>query len=184
MMNAPLPGTWWVRDGVFLAGGFPGDADVPTAIAKLRCLLNAGVRCFISLQQPGEMDWYAPATPYVKIVKTLAEEMGVNVVCHNFPIVDMDVPDEPLMRDILDAIKAAVQEEQCVYVHCWGGHGRTGTVVGCWLREHGFSGEEALRRIRRLRRHDPHLMEWDSPQTKAQRDMILTWNASDKSVEQ
>jgi len=26
-----------------------------------------------------------------------------------------------------------------VYVHCWAGVGRTGTVVGCLLREQGFS---------------------------------------------
>ncbi|MFZ5949388.1 MAG: fused DSP-PTPase phosphatase/NAD kinase-like protein [Candidatus Rifleibacteriota bacterium] len=24
-----------------------------------------------------------------------------------------------------------------VYVHCWGGLGRTGVVVGCWSRRHG-----------------------------------------------
>ena len=31
-----------------------------------------------------------------------------------------------------------------VYVHCWGGIGRTGTVVGCWLVRHGMTGDEAL----------------------------------------
>ncbi|WP_460503463.1 protein-tyrosine phosphatase family protein, partial [Hymenobacter agri] len=33
-------------------------------------------------------------------------------------------------------------------VHCHGGIGRTGTVVGCYLRQHfGLSADEALARI-------------------------------------
>ena len=31
-----------------------------------------------------------------------------------------------------------------MYLHCWGGVGRTGTVVGCWLVRHGRTGDEAL----------------------------------------
>jgi len=26
-----------------------------------------------------------------------------------------------------------------VYVHCWAGRGRTGTVVGCYLKRHGIA---------------------------------------------
>jgi protein-tyrosine phosphatase len=43
------------------------------------------------------------------------------------------------MREILAAIAAA---EGIVYVHCDEGHGRTGTVAGCWLREQGYSADE------------------------------------------
>lgn len=31
-----------------------------------------------------------------------------------------------------------------VYLHCWGGIGRTGTIVGCWLARNGFPGKAAL----------------------------------------
>lgn len=36
--------------------------------------------------------------------------------------------------------KPALAAGQTVYVHCYGGIGRTGTVVGCWLVRHGLSG--------------------------------------------
>ena len=49
------------------------------------------------------------------------------------------------MASILDAIDAALDGGKTVYVHCWGGVGRTGTVVGCWLVRHGKTGDEALR---------------------------------------
>ncbi|MBA3406233.1 MAG: dual specificity protein phosphatase family protein [Gemmatimonadaceae bacterium] len=31
-----------------------------------------------------------------------------------------------------------------IYVHCWGGVGRTGTVVGCYIVRHGRTGDDAL----------------------------------------
>ena len=175
MTTAPLPHTWWVREGLLLAGGFPADYNKRDSIKELQRLLDVGVRCFVSLQQPNEMVPSRPFSHYPPLVEALARKMNIEVVCHNFPIVDMDVPDIALMTVILDTIDQCIREEQCVYVHCWGGHGRTGTVVGCWLRERGFSGEEALRQMQQMRRHDPYLVTWEAPQTDAQRNMILTW---------
>ena len=40
------------------------------------------------------------------------------------------------MLAVLDAIDIALCEGHGVYIHCWGGVGRTGTVVGCWLKRH------------------------------------------------
>jgi protein-tyrosine phosphatase len=48
----------------------------------------------------------------------------------------MEVPTEAEMIHILDTIDQALAEDRPVYVYCWGGHGRTGTVVGCYLRRH------------------------------------------------
>ena len=39
---------------------------------------------------------------------------------------------------MLDAIDDQLENGGNVYVHCWGGKGRTGTVVGCWLIRHGY----------------------------------------------
>jgi protein tyrosine/serine phosphatase len=64
-----------------------------------------------------------------------------------------------------------------VYVHCWGGSGRTGTVVGCWLRRHGLAEpEEVLGVLQELRgsgdRDGGHK---DTPQTPDQRWMVESW---------
>ena len=42
---------------------------------------------------------------------------------------------------------AALDDGRTVYLHCWGGVGRTGTVVGCWLVRHGRTGDEALQQL-------------------------------------
>ncbi|NLV42730.1 MAG: hypothetical protein GXY15_16080 [Candidatus Hydrogenedentes bacterium] len=109
------------------------------------------------------------------MAEQLAREAGIELERVNFPIVDLGVPTKELMAAILEKIRQARSAGRCVYVHCWGGHGRTATVVGCWLREQGLTGEEALNHIADLRRHDPYLASQRSPQTLAQRKMVLEW---------
>ena len=79
----------------------------------------------------------------------------------------------PHMSRILDDIDAALEEDRTVYVHCWGGRGRTGTVVGCWLVRHGLDGGDALEQIARLRRDLGHGSP--SPETAAQCAMVTGW---------
>ena len=42
---------------------------------------------------------------------------------------------------------AELQTGRKIYLHCWGGIGRTGTTVGCYLVRSGKTGEEALRQL-------------------------------------
>jgi protein-tyrosine phosphatase len=95
------------------------------------------------------------------------------------PIRDLSVPTPQAMRVILDEMDRSISVDTPVYIHCWGGRGRTGTVVGCYLVRHGLTGMEALKRIRELRGNEPtgHL---PSPQTREQEEMVLSWGKSDK----
>ena len=78
------------------------------------------------------------------------------------------------MRMILDRIDAALDAGETVYVHCFGGIGRTGSVVGCWLVRHGLSGKAALEQIARWRKGTPD--GWKvSPETRAQRAFVRGW---------
>jgi len=61
-------------------------------------------------------------------------------------------------------------------VHCWGGSGRTGTVVGCWLLEVGLATHaNVLETVQRLRIGDLDGGHKPSPQTREQADFILNW---------
>ena len=58
-----------------------------------------------------------------------------------------------------------------VYVHCWGGIGRTGTVIGCLLADDGLPADAALEQIaqwRSITRKAHHA----APQTEQQRDAV------------
>ena len=79
------------------------------------------------------------------------------------------------MQTILDVIDTALGRGQPTYVHCWGGKGRTGTVIGCYIARHGLAvGGGALKRIVFLRRSE-ETKEIDSPETEPQRVMVRQW---------
>jgi len=61
-----------------------------------------------------------------------------------------------------------------------GGHGRTATVVGCWLVRHGKTGKEALQCIRQLREQEAALASEPAPQTAKQIAMIRNWSEIDR----
>ncbi len=52
--------------------------------------------------------------------------------------------EESLIRDAVEAVVSELRHGEGVIVHCVGGIGRTGTVIGCVLRELGYSADEAI----------------------------------------
>jgi hypothetical protein len=61
-------------------------------------------------------------------------------------------------------------------VHCWGGIGRTGTIVGCWLVEREqLAAPDALARIGALRALTLHCRV-TSPETGDQCEFVNAWD--------
>lgn len=170
-MKPPLPNSYWVRPGRFAAGEYPGDLDPCQAAAKLKMLLRAGINHFIDLTGTGEL------RPYRDIAEREARAQGVRVGYERFPIADVEVPrSREWMARILDAIDAALDDGRTVYVHCWGGVGRTGTVVGCWLVRHGESGKSALEQIDEWWRGVEKVRRIPtSPETCEQAEYVRNW---------
>ena len=162
------PDCYWVQEGQLLAGEYPGHRDEAAALQKLGDLLDAGIRTFVDLTQAGEL------TSYEGWLKDEASRRGLTVRYSRFPIVDLDVPTVPRMREILTEITRALDEAAPVYVHCWGGIGRTGTVIGCWLVERGHTGSRALQQLDAMRKH-PIKKRSPSPEMPEQIEFVRTW---------
>jgi protein-tyrosine phosphatase len=79
-----------------------------------------------------------------------------------------------MMKQILDEIDAQLAAGRPVYVHCWGGKGRTGTVIGCYLiRHHLATRDTVFDRIAWLRRDiRPYQI---SPETEEQYEFVRSW---------
>ncbi len=142
-------GVYWVSPGRLLAGPYP--------YIMLDRVLSMGVTHFVNLTQPRELMPYEGVLP-------------AHVSHERRPIPDLGVPSPDQMRATLDAIDSAMNAGKTVYVHCWGGIGRTGTVIGCWLVRHGLSGPAALEELARLRAGNT-----DSPETDEQHDFVRDW---------
>lgn len=136
---------WWVRPGTVLAGEYPGSPDPVLAKAKIDVLVDAGVRTFVDLTTPDDA-----LEPYRHLLDGVAAERGVDVIHEPFPIPDLGVVEDHRYDEVVATIESACSQG-AVYVHCWGGVGRTGTVVGCLLVDEGLGYDDVIARISALR---------------------------------
>ncbi|KKM08615.1 hypothetical protein SY88_23015 [Clostridiales bacterium PH28_bin88] len=143
---------------------------------KLSGLVACGIGRVITLMEEDERDWLGkPFIPYGSRLHALAAAAGRPIEVVRHPIRDGGVPTPERMRIILDDIKASHARGTPVYVHCWGGKGRTGTVVGCFLMRCGMAeSESVLDMIDRMRREDPKRYD-PSPENDRQREMVTFW---------
>jgi len=174
-MPVPIENSYWVIQGKLLAGEYPGAHSAREAKERLARLVSIGVSAFIDLTYPGEFG----IKPYELLLPESEGDAGLGLDYRRFSVGDMRVPTPEGMIRILDAIDDALDAGRTVYVHCYGGLGRTGTIVGCFLVRHGTGGREALSEIRRLRQDTPQSY-LDSPQTPEQAEMILGWGDLDR----
>lgn len=140
------------------------------ARSKIRRLLRAGITCFLDLTYPGE----SGLLPYASLMEDEAARLGIPTSYNRLPVQDMGTPSAEEMARILSLISKTLANKQRIYLHCWGGRGRTGTVVGCYLVQQGLSGEQALEQIRQMRQVTEK-SALPSPETAAQRAMVLLW---------
>ena len=165
-----LPDSFWVLSKRVLAGEHPAGSDRGLTRSRLAALLERGIRTFIDLTKPDERE------PYDELLIEEASARDLRVAYHRVEIRDHDVPTLERMTTILGLIDEALERDAPVYVHCWAGIGRTGTVVGCWLTARGRSADQALQEIARLRRRTVYY-DVRSPETDDQVAFVRAWPA-------
>jgi Cyclin-dependent kinase inhibitor 3 (CDKN3) len=157
---------WWVEPGRLLAGAYPSSNDAAHAQRKLDLLVGAGVDSIVDLTTPHD-----PLRPYETALKPTADKAGRALRHFSYPIPDMGVVDDAGYDAILAVIRDELDARRTVYVHCWGGKGRTTTVIGCLLADTGLIYQAVIARIAALR---AGTRKADSlcPETSVQRDVI------------
>ncbi len=135
----PFRLAYWVDPPWLMAGCYPGHGDRRIAERQLGALLDCGIRCFLSLM---EEDVRGLFSPYEPALEKLAEKRSVAVESLRFEIEDHSVPSCAQMREIERAIANSIAAKRPVYIHCWGGRGRTGIVAGVYLVRHGLATPE------------------------------------------
>ena len=146
------------------------DVDDQGTRNRIVALLYSSIRTFVDLTEEHET-----APGYQGLLRALAERNGADTIYIRVPIQDLSTPSARTIKCILDVIDRSMTEAQPVYVHCWAGRGRTGTVVGCYLKRHGLANDEdVIDLIAKLRRSMPNGSE-SSPQTAEQIRMVKMW---------
>jgi protein-tyrosine phosphatase len=168
--KVPFQRSYWVAAAKLLAGVYPGAPTADEAMLKLDALYDVGIRHVVSLMAESETNWQGePFRPYEQ------EFAARGITCVRLPLADGGVPAVDEMTRVLNAIDEALTEGTRTYVHCWGGKGRTGTVVGCWLVRHRVAPtDEAVALIQVLQADCDGTLS-PSPETTAQRNFVGEW---------
>lgn len=176
-IEVPLERCYWVVENQLLAGAYPGNPDPVGHKKRISGLWQAGMRTFINLVEEDETNHAGQAfTRYDDTLRKLAKESNDRVSHLRFPIPDQKNTSSDRMRSILDAIDLSLQSKRPVYVHCFGGMGRTGTVICCWLLRHGLASKDnVLNLLKTLRKADLQRADWPVPENDLQAQFILNW---------
>ncbi len=167
----PHGNCYWVVPGQVMAGEYPCTTNDAKSREKLAAILGVGIRQFIDLTEATE-----PLADYKDLLQSVAARAKTHARHDRFSIRDVSIPTSEHMRSILDAITGAASSGRTVYVHCWGGIGRIGTVVGCLLIESGFTPEESIALIaQKWTVMDKRHVRPQSPETAEQFSFIRTW---------
>ena len=176
----PVPESYWVLTDRFLAGQYPGGLGVTNPEDTLRLFFDAGINTFVNLTEEHEGSNWGGLPAYDRFLDYMVWQNeprygDLRPARHyRFPIRDGGTTEVDQMRLTLDTIDEELRQDRRVYVHCLGGHGRTGTTVGCWLLRHGHASvDDVLELVQAL--HDVMPRSWPSPENQRQWDFVLAW---------
>lgn len=169
----PLNQSYQVTEHLW-AGEYPGDKDGKCAKDKLNRMTQFGVRCFFDLTEEGEL------IPYENWLPT-------DVSYIRFPIRDVSVPQS--IEDVRKLVQTILQKADGthgeVYVHCWGGVGRTGTIIACLIAEEMENPtlDNVMGELRKRFAMMPKSAHRQTPETKEQEHFVQQYieNMSNQS---
>lgn len=130
MACSPPPNFSWVEPKK-LAG-----LALPRMTAHYQYLLDNGIQHLVCLceKKPPNYD----TVPGVKL--------------HHIKIIDFTPPTPEQIQRFLSIVEESNAKGEGVAVHCMHGHGRTGTMLACYLvKTRQISGIDAISEVRRLR---------------------------------
>ena len=169
----PIRNSYKVMEGIY-AGEYPREYDDKKSINKIKQFKRFGITHFIDLTEEGEL------RPYDQMLASPMQHI-------RFPIQDVSVPANiESVKALIGQIHGILNESDRnkVYIHCWGGVGRTGTIVGCLLsHQHNYDYNETMGALKKAFSDCPKSAYRETPETKEQRDFIARYAAEMKQEE-
>lgn len=137
----------------FYAGEYPFAPNLDVGKVKISILEKLGVSNVIDLTEEDELIPYKNYLPSINY--------------YRFPIKDRHIPDSfESVQSLMEIIREALENSKVIYIHCWGGVGRTGTIVACWLVYNGIPSSKAIKNLNQLwsqcpkSKYRPHCPEY------------------------
>jgi len=167
----PTDASNWVLLGRVIAGSYPGDLKPEKANDKVKAILTSGITTFVCLQTETELKRFHP---YKNLVEEQKKLLGntTNIEFVNFQIPDTSVASDKAVKPFIESLIKRLVNNEILYIHCWGGHGRTGTIIALLLgRLYPITPDQALYLTNAF--HDMRVTQnASSPQTPDQFEQV------------
>ena len=131
---------------IFIFTPCPGtkEVDLTTSVKQLK---DAGAQAIVTLMYDAEMN------------KNEAEDLpqvcdAQGIKWFQLPILDDDAPNDDFataFRSHLDDVLAILRNQGTIAVHCKGGSGRTGLVIGLLMFELGYDKADIIKQVQKMR---------------------------------
>jgi hypothetical protein len=140
---------WWVEPGRLLAGEHPCNTlrnPFGRVTERLQRLADAGIVTTVDLAGS-----YGLGEDYEAKWLLLGKTLGREHRAVRRPIADLGIASGDAYLELCAEIDSEIEANRPVFVHCLWGIGRTGTVVGVWLRRRGHDFNATMDIISRAR---------------------------------
>mmetsp|Transcript_127462 Transcript_127462/g.354849 ORF Transcript_127462/g.354849 Transcript_127462/m.354849 type:complete len:229 (-) Transcript_127462:246-932(-) len=177
ILRGPTESSNWVIPGMLMCGSYPGALEDRRNDQFLKRILSKGVDTFVCLQDELDNDipedvWRSGMglRPYFSDAQKLTRK---ELKWVQLPIVDGHIAPDEVTAELVVLLAEDMRAGRIIYLHCLGGHGRTG-VICCIMLSYLYriTAVEAMKRIQAYHdcRMDPQGAK--SPQTVLQRDQV------------
>ena len=169
----PFERSYWIIPGKLLAGEYPASINTTETKKKLDGLVATGIKTVISLTEAHEKNYDG-----IKLYDYTAHLASEGIETYRKPIKDLSVPTKDEMDEIISIIDKSLNENKPVYFHCWGGVGRTGTVLGCYLLHTQMATKKNVLDFIIYLKRSTSISHRESPETEEQRRFILDYKST------
>ena len=216
--RGPISESNWVIPGHLLVGAFPASPNDEDTLNNLYSILMHGITSFVCLQEeynpnvtPQQYKNNIGIRPYFKDLlhitskvesyrqvknipyfnPTIAKPEDVQFL--HFPIKDCKIAHDSQVYLLCLELARRLMSGEKLYIHCWGGHGRTGTIVSILLSIlYNYDAPTAMQYCQFVHDLRKAYIQVSSPQTQLQRDQVtrivevigntFAYSSSNKSV--
>ena len=161
-LSNPTPNCNYLLDDRIMFGWYPWSTSTGPFSNNIEDILKTGRTVFVNLTSISER------CSFFNYIPLVVEKVNAPIFIH-YPIEDQGLPsDIDSYIKLITLLHSLVIKGDKLYIHCRGGHGRSGIVAACLLIHMGYDNNEALDLISKAHKTRSYIPDYPCPQTKEQ----------------
>lgn len=168
-LSNPTPNANYLLDERIMFGWYPSPNNDGILSNDIHALLNTRRTAFVNLVSMEERSVLFDYT------STVMKQTNKPIFIY-YEIPDQGLPNDlNSYKELIQHLYTLIDEGERIYIHCRGGHGRSGIVAACLLIHMGYSNEEALTLVSNAHKTREYIPDYPCPQTAEQVQFVRNY---------